>query len=556
MSPPFAPLAEHIIDALLESNPGLAATVGDHRFDGRLRDLSAGSVAADAAMLRDASAALSQVDTDDLGPQDAVDHACLLAVVERELFELTEVREHEWNPIEHNPGRLLYELVSRESAPPEQRLTAAAARLDAVPDALATARAVLTDCPRIHLQTAVGQFAGAASLVREELPALVAQVPALAGSIEPLRAEALDALDGFVAWLRDRVAALGPAAGEDDDAEEPGARSPRLGRRLWEARLWHTLDTELSAARVLELARANVERVTAELRAAVDELRAGEPARGGAGGDRVRAAFDALSREHPDDATVVAVAAALLAEATDFVAGHGLVTLLDDACVVKEMPEFDRGVAVAYCDSPGPLETADLPTFYCIAPTPAGWAADRVESYYREYNNHAMRNLTVHEAMPGHFLQLAHSRRFRGSTRARALTHSGPFIEGWAVYAEEVMARHGFGGLPTRLQQLKMQLRSSINAILDQLVHCAELSRADAMALMTGEGYQEEGEAAGKWRRALLTSTQLSTYFVGYTEVRAIADARPAGTDPRAWHDAMLAHGSPPPRHLRTLLGV
>jgi uncharacterized protein (DUF885 family) len=220
------------------------------------------------------------------------------------------------------------------------------------------------------------------------------------------------------------------------------------------------------------------------------------------------------------------------------------------------MPEFARGVAVAYCDSPGPLETAALPTFYCISPTPADWPAHRVESFYREYNDHMIRNLTVHEAMPGHFLQLAHARRYAGPTRVRPLTESGVFVEGWAVYTEELMAGLGFGGLPVRLQQLKMQLRMTINAILDQLVHCEDMPETEAMALMTGRGFQEEGEAASKWRRALLTSTQLSTYFVGYTEVAAIAAARPADTTERAWHDAMLAHGSPPPRHLRTLLGV
>ena len=245
-----------------------------------------------------------------------------------------------------------------------------------------------------------------------------------------------------------------------------------------------------------------------------------------------------------------------LDEATDFVRAHDLVTLVDDRCVIQEMPEFARGVAVAYCDAPGPLETAVVPTFYCIAPTPSDWPAQRVESFYREYNDHMIRNLTVHEAMPGHFLQLAHARRYVGGTRVRALAESGPFIEGWAVYAEEVMTGLGFGGLPVRLQQLKMQLRMTINALLDQLVHAEDLPEAEAMALMTGRGFQEEGEAAGKWRRAQLTSTQLSTYFVGYSEVAEIAAARPDGVSVRDWHDAMLAHDCPPPRHLRTLLGL
>jgi hypothetical protein len=291
--------------------------------------------------------------------------------------------------------------------------------------------------------------------------------------------------------------------------------------------------------------------VSAELREAAAELIGGP-----ATDETVRRALGSLAAQHPDDATIVDLAKLTMDEATAFVREHDLMTLVDDPCVIEEMPEFARGVAVAYCDSPGPLETADVPTFYCIAPPPADWPAERVASFYREYNDHMIRNLTIHEAMPGHFLQIAHSRRFRAATRVRALGWSGPFVEGWAVYAEELMAGFGFGGLPVRLQQLKMQLRMSLNAIIDQLTHCEALPEHEAMRLMLERGFQEEGEAAGKWRRALLTSTQLSTYFVGYTEVAAIAAARPFGATPKAWHDAMLAHGSPPPRHLRTLLGV
>jgi hypothetical protein len=537
--PEFVPLAERIVDAVLASNPGLATYAGDHRFDGRLPDLSAAAVAADVAMLRDAADALAGLDTDDLGPQEAVDHAILSSIVDRGIFEATEVREHEWNPLEHNPGPLLHALMAREFAPVEQRLTSIAGRLRALPDALSTARAVLRDVPTVHAETAVGQFAGTAALIRDELPALLEQEPGLTSTVEPAAEAALAALDEFGGWLRDGLS-----------AGDPG-RDPRLGRRLWEARLWHTLDTELSAAEVLDRARRNLDLVAERLREVSAEL-VGGPATD----DTVREALGRLAAEHPGNDTIVDLAKVSLDEATAFVREHDVVTLVDDPCVIEEMPEFARGVAVAYCDCPGPLETADVPTFYCIAPTPSDWSAQRVESFYREYNNHMVRNLTVHEAMPGHFLQQAHSRRFRGSTRVRALGFSGPMVEGWAVYAEEAMADLGFGGPAIRLHQLKMQLRMSLNAVIDQLVHCEDLPEAEAMALMTGRGFQEEGEAAGKWRRALLTSTQLSTYFVGYTEMAAIAAARPFGATPRAWHDAMLAHGSPAPRHLRALLDV
>ncbi|MDG4763823.1 DUF885 domain-containing protein [Solwaraspora sp. WMMD406] len=536
---PFVPLAERIVDALLAGDPALASLAGDHRVDDRLPDLSADAVAGTATMLLDATNALAEVDADALGVQERVDHAILSALVDRQLFELTEVRAREWNPLVYNPGPLLHSLIARPFAPAAQRLTSLAGRLGAVPDVLATARATLRGVPAIHAETAAGQFAGAAALVRDRVPLLLAEEPGLRGRVDPLAAEATAALDEFASWLRESL---------DRDTDR---RDPRLGRRLWEARLWHTLDTELTAAEILDRAWANLERLTDEIRAVAAELTGGP-----ATDETVRVALDRLGAEHPDDSSIVELATVAMRETVEFVAAHDLVSLVDDRCVIQEMPEFARGVAIAYCDPPGMLEHADVPTFYCIAPTPSDWSPARVESFYREYNDHMVRDLTVHEAMPGHFLQLAHARRFLGTTRVRAIGRSGSFVEGWAVYAEELMADAGFGGLAVRLQQLKMQLRMTLNAILDQLAHCADLPQDEAMALLTGRGFQEEGEAAGKWRRALLTSTQLSTYFVGYTEVAQVAAARPAGTPVRQWHDAMLAHGSPPPRHLPALLSI
>ena len=530
----FPELADRIVDALFDADPMAAHDAGDHDRDDRLADLSPGAVAARVAMLRDASHSLSEVDDEELSAEDQVDHAMLMTAVDARLFALTETRDHEWNPLAHNPGPLLDALITREFAPADHRLALLVERLAEVPDALATARATLTDCPAVHVRTAIGQFAGVADLIRGTVPELVRQAPKLAVHAATAQQAALDALDEFGGWLRDQPA--------------PG-REPQLGRRHWEAKLWYTLDTPLPAAELMRRAWQHLDEVTDRIREAAAELTGGRPTDA-----TVRHALDQLAGEHPDDSSIVALAVDALDETTKFVDQFELVSTVDDPCVVREMPEFARGVAAAYCDAPGPLETTDLPTLYAIAPPPADWPAERAGSFYREYNNHMVRNLTAHEAMPGHFLQLAHARRFTGSSRARALCASGPFIEGWAVYAEQLMAEHGYGGPAVRLQQLKMQLRMTINTILDQAVHCDGMTESEAMALMSDRGYQEEGEAAGKWRRALLTSTQLSTYFVGFTEMSAIAAARPTGTALRTWHDAMLAHGSPSPRHLRTLL--
>ena len=365
--------------------------------------------------------------------------------------------------------------------------------------------------------------------------------------------QALEALAAHTRWLEERLAS----------GRREGFREPRLGTEMFSRKLRLVLDTELPVEQILARAEADLARMTEELAVAAAELMG---AQGGQAQDKtavVRAALDAIAADAPDDATILGFIRTAYTAQRDFVAAHDLVTVYDDPLEVIPMPEIDRGVAVAYCDSPGPLETAALPTFIAVSPTPEGWTQERVRSFYREYNRHMIHNIMVHEAMPGHALQLQHSRRFTGATPVRAAWRSGSFVEGWAVYAEQVMNAHGYPGegnpAALRTQRLKGKLRTIINAIMDTRVHCLGMTEAEAMDLMTGAGYQEEGEAAGKWRRVLLTSTQLSTYYVGFLEIDGLAtDLRREhpGWPERQLHDAMLAHASPPARHLRTLLGI
>jgi uncharacterized protein (DUF885 family) len=326
---------------------------------------------------------------------------------------------------------------------------------------------------------------------------------------------------------------------------------------MFTTKLRLVLDTELTADEVLARAETDLVRVSEEIASVAAGL--GGAKAGGRGS--VRQALDSLAADAPDDATILGLVRAAFSAQREFVAAHDLVAVFDDPLEVIEMPEIDRGVAIAYCDAPGPLETVPLPTFIAVSPTPEGWTQERARSFYREYNRHMVHNLMIHEAMPGHALQFEHSRRFSGSTPVRAVLRSGPFVEGWAVYAEQLMGSRAYPGegdpAAVRLQRLKMLLRSIINTIMDARVHCSGMTQSQAMAMMTGPGYQEDGEATAKWRRVLLTSAQLSTYYVGFTEVDDLASdlrrAHPGWRD-RQLHDAMLAHGAPPVRHLRALL--
>ncbi len=532
----FERIAKNALDDLLAIDPVDATALGDHRFDDRLADCSPAGVEEARRLLTGWLGSVDSIDDTGLTPDNRVDHEILRSALAARLFTLEQVKPYEWDPLDANPGSALYLLLARDFAPLGDRLLSMTGRLTALPASLADARAQLGAMPRVHVETAIGQFQGTRALVAEQLAAALEQEPTLATDVGPARTAALEALDEHLAWLAARL----PTSDRD----------PRLGPELYAGRLWHTLDTETSADSVLVRAESDLMRIEAELAETV-------------GGADVRTALDRLADDgYVDDSTVLPLCEQALRDTTAFVRSTGLVSVPDEWDELVEiivMPEIHRGVAVAYCDPPGPLETAQLPTFFAVSPTPADWPKERVRSFYREYNAHLLRNLTVHEAMPGHVLQLHRSREFVGTTPVRAAFWSGPFVEGWAVYAEAQMAAAGFGGVALRLQQLKMQLRMTINAILDVRVHAHGMTEPEAMALMTGRGHQEVGEAAGKWRRAQLTSAQLSTYYVGHTEVadlaRSLELARPQAST-RDRHDAMLAHGSPPPRHLRYLLGV
>jgi len=549
----FARVAGEYLDYQAERNPVLATRLGDHRFDAHLADQSVEALAAERRALDGWSDRLGALEGGAqseaaLSAEHRVDAAMVADSVAWWSFELDELRENTWNPLIANPGKAIYMLLARDFAPLGDRLAAVAGRLGEVPAALATARGSLGAMPKVHLETAIGQFAGTIAMITEAVDAALEAEPGCSAAIGRVRPAALEALAGHRDWLSARLADGADGAG--------GYADPRIGAERFSRKLSLALNSAADADAILARAEADLDRVSEE----IAEVAAGLAGRSGPA--VVREVLDRLAAEAPGDATILGFCRDALAEQVAFVRDRDVITVYDDPVEVIAMPEIDRGVAVAYCDSPGPLEPAPLPTFLAVSPTPAGWTSQRVDSFYREYNRHMVHDLMVHEAMPGHYLQLQHSRRFRGSaTQVRAALRSGAFIEGWAVYAEELMAGLGYPGegdpRAVRIQQLKMQLRMIINAILDSRIHSRGMTEAEAMALMTGRGYQEEGEAAGKWRRALLTSAQLSTYYVGYTEVRDLAAELRAAEprlSPRDLHDRMLAHGSPPVRLLRTLV--
>ena len=547
----FQKVAHDYVEQYLKSNPEQATELGDHRFDGELTDYSSEARAKNLATQKEFRDKLNAIDGTKLTGANTIDFRILKENVDYEIFRSEELKEPEWNPLVYmqSVANSLYLLVARDFAPAEKRIPSLRQRMEKIPGVIAQAKANLQHPPRIHTETAIEQTQGAINLVRTDLAPLLDQARQMKKDLASLQDKTAAALDDYKKWLQ-------------KDLLPRSDGNFRLGAEKYRKKLRFALASDLPMEEILKRAKADLEQTqTAIYETALPLYKKYFP---NAGPQTVAdkhkvtdAILDKLAEQHPNDATVVDYAKKVVTEATDFVKRHDVVSVPNMPLDVIAMPEFKRGVAIAYCDAPGPLEKNGK-TLFAVAPTPKDWSKERKESFFREYNNYMIRDLTVHEAMPGHFLQLARSNEFRAPTLIRAIFQSGPFIEGWAVYCEQVMAEQGYGGPEVKMQQLKMRLRVICNAILDQSIHAGNMSEQEAMELMTKEGYQQEGEAVAKWKRARLTSTQLSTYFVGATEhldLRA-AEQKKLGNqfNLKKYNDQVISYGSPPVKYVREIL--
>ncbi|MDQ6656511.1 MAG: DUF885 domain-containing protein [Verrucomicrobiota bacterium] len=550
----FEKVAKEYIEGLLRVHPEYATELGDHRFDDQVTDYSTEAAANELARAKKFRQQLEAFnDLSKLSAANKVDVRLLKESIDNEIFEIEEIKAREWNPLAYNQSLAngLYLLVARDFAPPEQRIPNLRARLEAIPRVIAQAKAYLQNPPRVYTETAIDQATGTISLVREGLAPLLDQMPDLKKDFVSAQENVARALEDYKKWLQEDLL---PRSNGDF----------RVGPEKFRKKLRFALASDLSMEELMKRARADLERTqNAIYETALPLYKQQFPNADDATlQDRKKvttAVLDKLAEQHPNDETIVALAQDVVKEATDFVRTKNLVTVPDAPLEVIVMPEFKRGQAIAYCDSPGPLEKNGK-TFFACEPTPTDWSPERKESFYREYNNFMVRDLTVHEAMPGHYLQLAHSNQFRGPTLVRAIFQSGTFVEGWAVYAEQMMAEAGYGGPEVKMQQLKMRLRVICNAILDQSIHTANMSEQEALDLMMKEGFQQEGEAVAKWKRARLSFTQLSTYFIGVTEHLELRDRaqKKLGDkfDLKKYNDEVLSFGSPPAKYVGEMMGL
>jgi uncharacterized protein (DUF885 family) len=573
-----------------------ATAIGMHEVDGEWPDLGAAGRSARLEFADRWELELRAFADGALTTDERVDRDVLRSELAEQRFDETELREDAWDALGYVYliGGGIFPLLAREFAPLAQRLTSAAARLEGVPAVLDAARAELGSFParapsRLHTEMAIKQLPGVASLADDAVAQAEAAANGVAG--DPAVAALLPRLRAAADIARRAIGEFGEWLSSDLLPRSTG--DGRLGPELYVRKLRHTFRSDITTDTIMTQARVEYDAVRGEMISIARAIWAdwvpdeplpsatGDGGRDAADSRTVAAVTAAIGRAHHPASELVDYCRESYRGIVEFCRSHDVIAVPDEPLEIDWTPPFLREFAGAMFDAPGPLDKGQK-GFYFMTPPPDDWTAEQVDSYLAEENDRQIDLTTIHEGTPGHYLQLVYSNRC--PSLVRAVFGSGAFIEGWAVYVTQVMMDLGFKADDPALMLIhwKFYLRAITNAMIDIGIHARSMTQEQAMDLMVTGGFQEESEATKKWDRARLTSTQLSTYFVGSMEMWslererriraaiAIGDPRGAAAVPaprvvggfgetpgfsyREHLESVIAHGSPPIPVLRRIL--
>jgi len=544
---------QFILD-LWKQNPEYASSQGFHTYDSLLVIPDAAQRQREAAFITQNLGALGGFALDSLSPNNQIDYRLLTNELRSQRWYADTLKSWQWNPASYNLGASVGDLLNGRHYPLDRRLRNISDKLAGAQAYYQAARANISRPTREHTALAAEQNLGGLAVLG----------PALADSVRKsgLReaekqlltqriAGARTAIDGYVGFLYKSM----PAPGG-------GYRSFRIGKALFDRKFALDIQSRYSADEVFRLAQQHKADLLRDMgrRAArlFPKYCAGQPMPKDTLA-LIRQVIDKLTLKHAPREGFVAAVKRQIPTLTKFVNDHDLLTQDPSRpLVVRETPLYMRGSgAGASVSAPGPYDKK-ANTYYNVEPLPATWTAAQAESYLREYNDYTLQILNIHEAIPGHYTQLVYANR--SPSLVKSIFGNGAMIEGWAVYSERLMLEAGYGNNSDEIWLLwdKWNMRSTLNAVVDNLIQTQNASEADVVKLLTGAGFQEEAEARNKWHRATLSQVQLSSYFTGYTEIVALRDEVKAREGSKFnlknFNEQFLSYGSAPVRYIRELM--
>ena len=542
------------LDDQCKRHPMFATYLGNHDYDNQLDDLSPQARAED---LQNDTKVLNelkqQVDLKRLSRNAQIDLEIWQHFLEYRIWQATNSNDFANDPRVYLTyvSDSVFTLLTQSTLPKHRNVENASKRIAQIPSIVQAAKQSIGQPPKILTEIAIKRTDGAIAFYESDIFKLAEESPQLSPLQAPSRSAAASLKD-YKKFLEQEV--LPRSKGDW-----------RIGKDKFAKKLELELDAGLTAAEVIQAANAEADRVEQEMYYVAKQLwhtifvgQSLPPDDQQGRRDTIRKVLGELGKEHGKPDTLVQDAQKTVSAIKEMIVRKKILTLPDpDQCDIIEMPEFQRGFSAAYLN-PAPALDPNAKSLYAISPPPTEWPAERQEAFFKEYNKYMLQILTIHEAYPGHYVQLDYSNRVRSPIRK--ILSSGVFAEGWAVYTEQMMLDQGYGegDLALRLHQLKFYLRAVLNAILDYSMHCTEMSDEQAMELLVGRGYQTEGEAFGKVQRAKQSSCQLSTYFVGRTAFyrlrQNVQRARGENFNLQEFHEQVLNCGTIPVKYLQELV--
>jgi uncharacterized protein (DUF885 family) len=543
---------QFILD-LWKQNPDYASSQGFHKYDSLLVIPSETQRRSDATFVTKNLGALAGFGLDSLSPGNQTDYHLLTNELRAQRWYADTLRSWQWNPASYNLGASVGDLLNGRHYPLDRRLRNISDKIAQASAYYAAAKANVTKPTREHAELGVQQNEGGLAVFGPALADSVRKSGLSAAEKQLLTqriAGAQKAVQGYVAFLKQDV-----LTGKE-------FRSFRLGKALFDRKFALDIQSRYPAEEVLRLAQQHKAELLHDMGRRAARLFPKYCAGQSVPKDTlqlIRQVIDKLTLKHAPREGFVDAVKRQIPTLTKFVNDHKLLTQdPSKPLVVRETPGYMRGSgAGASVSAPGPYDTK-ANTYYNVEPLPATWTAAQAESYLREYNDYTLQILNIHEAIPGHYTQLVYANR--SPSLVKSIFGNGAMIEGWAVYAERMMLESGYGQNSDEIWLLwdKWNMRSTLNAVVDNLIQTQNASEKDVVALLTGAGFQEEAEARNKWHRATLSQVQLSSYFTGYTEIVALREEvkKREGSkfDLKNFNEQFLSYGSAPVKYISQLM--
>ncbi|WP_299599441.1 DUF885 domain-containing protein [uncultured Microbulbifer sp.] len=482
------------------------------------------------------------------------DLALIHNFLDETVWNLTEFKPHEWNPANYNVSHGFALILNTDYAPLDDRLRSFSNRMQMVPAYYAAAEQSLSKPASPQLILAIQQNEGSQSVFGEETEKKL-EASGLSDKEKELFKSRLaatrEAIEGYVVHLQ----TLHASREKVDDF-----RDFRIGDKLYEEKFAYDIQIGMTGKQLYQRAMREKDKLHLEMDDLANKLWPKHFKNESKPNDileKISLVLEKLSENHATKENFKASVEAQIPELVAFVEEKNLLSLdAEKPLVVRTTPAYMRGFAVASINAPGPYDK-DANTYYNVMPI-EDLPDDRAESFLREYNAYLMQILNIHEAIPGHYTQLVYANK--SPSLIKNILGNGAMIEGWAVYTERMMLEAGYGDFSPELWMMyyKWNLRTVINTILDYSIQVKGMTEQQAMDLMMKQGFQQQSEAQGKWRRATLSQVQLTSYFAGYMDIMALRDEikeiQGDDFDLKEFHEKFLSYGNAPVPVIRELM--